>query len=71
MIYRPNNRDRLLYPVSEAAYALGIGTRMMWAYIYRGEIETRLLGKRRLIHRREIERFANKDHEGVQEGDRT
>jgi excisionase family DNA binding protein len=58
-------REKFLYTVPEAAEALGIGTRMVWAYVARKELQTRRLGKRRLIHRSSLEKFANRDHRGI------
>lgn len=54
--------DQLLYAVPQAARVLGVSARLLWAFIQRGEIRTRRVGARVLVHRREIERFAARDH---------
>ena len=63
----PKNRepvaDQLLYPVPAAARVLGISPRLLWEFIARGEVKTRKIRARRLVSRRELERFASKDHE--------
>lgn len=65
----PRERDpvvgQILFPIKLAARKLGISPRLLWEYIARGEIATRCLGRRRLVHRKDLETFANKDHEGI------
>ena len=58
---------QVLYSVPQAAQQLGIGSRMCWAFVLSGELPSRLIGKRRLVHRREIERFASRDHAGIKQ----
>ncbi len=58
---------QLLYGVIQAARVLGISERACWTYIRRGELKSRRLGARRLVPRRELERFAQQDHDGVGE----
>jgi excisionase family DNA binding protein len=48
----------LLYSVADAARLLGIGKSTLWGMISRGEISTRKIGMRTLIHRQTLERFA-------------
>lgn len=54
--------DQLLYPVPQAARVLGLSDRLIWGFIDHGEIKTRRVGTRVLIHRRELEKFAAHDH---------
>jgi excisionase family DNA binding protein len=56
---------RLLFSVPQGARVLGISPRLLWELVKRGEVPTRTIGRRRLIHRRELERFANQDHSGM------
>ena len=56
-------RDQILYSFEQGARVLGISKRMLDAYAAAGEIKTRKLGARRLIHRRDLEKFALRDHE--------
>jgi excisionase family DNA binding protein len=49
----------LLLGKSEAAPFLGISVRTLDALIARGEIEVKRIGRRVLIPRAELERFAN------------
>ncbi|WP_346536994.1 helix-turn-helix domain-containing protein [Micromonospora sp. DPT] len=59
----PGNGDaappfRLLYPVPEVAQLLGgITERQVWKYIESKQLESRKLGKRRLVHRDAIAEF--------------
>ena len=48
----------LLYSVADAARLLGIGKSTLWGMISRGEIGTRKIGRRTLIRRQTLERFA-------------
>ena len=48
----------LLYSVADAARLLGIGKSTLWGMISRGEISTRKIGRRTLIRRQTLERFA-------------
>lgn len=59
--------DQLLYGVEQAARVLGLSSRLLWAFINRGELRTRRVGVRVLVHRRELEKFAAHDHETVAE----
>jgi excisionase family DNA binding protein len=61
----PVEKIKFLYSVKDTAGSLGISQRAIWEYIRRGELPIRKIGRRVLIHRREIEKFANKDHKGV------
>ena len=49
--------DRLLIGIAEAARMMGVSKRTVWRKIGAGEISTRRLGVRRLIHRDELQRF--------------
>jgi excisionase family DNA binding protein len=55
--------ERLLFGVRDAAASLSVSDRMLWALIAAGEIKVRHIGTRTLVHRRELERFANRDHQ--------
>lgn len=45
----PSTDIKLLLTVSETAKALGIGRTMTWALIRDGKLETKLIGRRRLV----------------------
>lgn len=50
---------RLLYPVPEVAQLLGgITERQVWKYIESGELPSRKVGRRRLVHRNAVHAFA-------------
>jgi len=53
---------QLLFSVPQGARVLGVSPRLLWLFVERGEIKTRRVGTRVLIHRREIEKFALRDH---------
>jgi excisionase family DNA binding protein len=59
-------REKFLYSVRQSAEALGIGGRMVWIAIERGELKVTKIGRRTLIHRDQLRKFAAKDHEGRQ-----
>lgn len=60
----PENGDasvpfRLLYPVPEVAQLLGgITERQVWKYIESGELKSKKLGRRRVVHRDVVFAFA-------------
>jgi excisionase family DNA binding protein len=54
----PISNPRVLYPVVEAAYLLGMSRTEMFARIARHEIKAVHIGKLVRVHRDEIERFA-------------
>ncbi|MCX5119249.1 helix-turn-helix domain-containing protein [Micromonospora sp. NBC_00362] len=56
--------SRLLYPVSEVAVLLGISEKQVGRYIERKELRSRKLGRRRLVHRDDIDAFI-RDHAAV------
>jgi len=53
---------QLLFSVPQGARILGVSPRLLWSFVHRGEIRTRRVGTRVLIHRRELEKFALQDH---------
>jgi excisionase family DNA binding protein len=55
--------DQILYSVEQSARVLGVSARLLWAFVQRGELRTRHVGTRVLVHRRELEKFALRDHE--------
>ncbi len=54
---------QLLYPIATAAKILGISPRLLWQFIAEGKIKTRRIHTRRLVHIKELEKFASRDHE--------
>jgi len=54
--------DSLLSPKREAAQVLGISVRTLETLIALGELKSVRVGRRRLIPRGELERFARRDH---------
>jgi excisionase family DNA binding protein len=55
--------DQLLYSIEQAARILGLSPRLCWMFVQRGELRTRRVGTRVLVHRRDLEKFALHDHE--------
>lgn len=53
---------QILYSVPQAAKQLSISPRLCWSFVLSGELPSRLIAKRRLIHRRALEIFASRDH---------
>jgi len=53
---------QLLYGVPQAARVLGISPRLCWVFVQSGQLRTRRVGTRVLIHRRDLEKFALHDH---------
>jgi excisionase family DNA binding protein len=53
---------RLLYPRKDAAFQLGISVRSLDYLISNKKINFRKIGKRVLIHHKELERFAASNH---------
>ena len=54
--------ERLLYPRKDAAFQLGVSVRTLDYIIARKELETRRIGKKVLIPRGALVRFANTNH---------
>jgi excisionase family DNA binding protein len=54
--------DQLLYAVPQAARVLSLSPRLLWSFIHSGELKVRHVGTRTLIPRRELEKFAGRDH---------
>lgn len=55
---------RLLYPRKDAAFQLGISVRSLDYLISNKKINFRKIGKRVLIHHKDLERFASGNHYG-------
>jgi excisionase family DNA binding protein len=51
--------DAILHSIAAGASRLGIGRTLMYELIADGRIATVTIGRRRLIHREELERFAD------------
>jgi excisionase family DNA binding protein len=60
----PKATSRLLYPRKEAAYLLGISVRSLDYLIANKKLKLQKIGKRVLIRRKELERFASANHYG-------
>lgn len=54
--------ERLLVSRREAAVLLGLSVRTLDNLVLRGELRVRRIGRRVLVERRELERFARRDH---------
>ena len=54
--------DRLLVSRKNAALALGVSVRTVDYLIEQKELESRRIGRRRLVPRASLERFARMDH---------
>ena len=57
--------DKILVTRAEAARALGLSLRAIDYLLAGGKLATRKVGRRRLIPRSELERFARRDHESI------
>jgi excisionase family DNA binding protein len=57
--------ERLLYPRKDAAFQLGVSVRTLDYLIARKELETRRIGKKVLVTRRSLVRFAGANHFGA------
>lgn len=53
---------KLLYTKDEAAFALGVCARTIGHLIHSGDLQTRRIGKRVLIPREVLRRYAAADH---------
>ena len=60
--------ERLLYPRRDAAFQLGVSVRTLDYMIARKELETRRIGKKVLVTRRSLVRFAGANHFGTVAG---
>jgi excisionase family DNA binding protein len=63
-------KAKFLYSIAEAGASLGICKRMVGFYIARGELRTVRLGRRRMVHRDALSKFAARDHMGMPKGER-
>jgi excisionase family DNA binding protein len=54
--------EKILYTKREAAQLLSISVRSLDYLIFNQQIPTRRVGRRVLVHRDAIERFARRDH---------
>jgi excisionase family DNA binding protein len=59
---QPTERYKLLFTIKECAYALALSKRTIEKLVATGALKTRRVGRRVLIHRRELENFARHDH---------
>ncbi len=57
-----SGQGRILFPIDEAAYFLGIKPRKIWYLIESGELAPTRIGRRVLLHRGILENFARRDH---------
>lgn len=55
--------SRLLYPIPEVAILLGLSEKQVGRYIKSGELKSRKVGRRRLVHRNHVEAFAADERE--------
>lgn len=55
-------QGRILFPVDEAAYVLGIKARKIWYLIESGQLRATRIGRRTLVHKSVLEAFARGDH---------
>ncbi|MBI2843047.1 MAG: helix-turn-helix domain-containing protein [Armatimonadetes bacterium] len=60
----PNQPEKLAYSIPEAAAALGIGVSLLKEMLYCSRIRSVKIGKRRVIPRRELERFLEESSNG-------
>jgi excisionase family DNA binding protein len=57
--------ERLLYPRKDAAFQLGVSVRTLDYYIARKQLDFRRIGKKVLIPRASLVRFAGANHYGA------
>jgi excisionase family DNA binding protein len=57
--------DKFLMTIKEASQALGLSERSIFWLISTGQIESRKIGRRRLIPHAAVERFAARDHKSI------
>jgi excisionase family DNA binding protein len=65
MIYlgeRQVHPEKFLYSQKEAAAAVALSRRSIEYYIARGELQTRRIGRRVMVTRDSLRRFAEKNH---------
>lgn len=55
------SRDPLLYSVTDAAHALGIGRTTMWRMVQNGEVPVVRVGRRVLVPREALETLARSE----------
>lgn len=54
---------QILFSIPQTARVLGnLSPRTVWEFIKLGQLPTRLVGRRRLVHVDAIRKFANRDH---------
>ena len=53
---------QILFSTEQGAALLGISARFLRVFIDNGTIKARRIGARLLIHKRELEKFASRDH---------
>jgi excisionase family DNA binding protein len=63
------SEGRILFPVREAAFFLGISPRKICYLIAAGELKPTRIGRRTLLHRAILEGFARGDHPTRRAGD--
>ena len=61
-------QSRILHPRKDAAYLLGISIRSLDYLVANKALKFQKIGKRVLIHRKELERFAGGNHYGGVDG---
>lgn len=59
---------KFLYSREEAAFALGVCSRTISHLIHRGDLQTRRIGKRVLIPREVLRKYASADHPEATQG---
>ena len=57
-----NTDERILFDRKSAAAALSISVRSLDYLVADGQLDTRRIGRKVLIHRSELRRFAQADH---------
>jgi hypothetical protein len=55
---------KFLFTVPEAAESLGISPKSVWYNLGTEELKARRVGRRKLVTRESLEKFAAKDHAG-------
>jgi excisionase family DNA binding protein len=64
-ISEPADVPRLLFSQREGARVLGVSLRTIQNFIASKQLPVRRLGRRVLIHRKDLEAFARRDHCGT------
>lgn len=67
-VHMQNTTERLLYPRKDAAFQLGVSVRTLDYMVAAKQLETRRVGKKVLVTRGSLVKFASANHYGPVSG---